>query len=142
IFLYSFPTRRSSDLDLQKAKASREPKAFFLDPDQIHNAMGYKDKPFSLSYDILRRMATQDAVIAAIINTRVNQVSAFSRPARFDYSGVGYEIKLRDPNETSSEEDKKMIVALEEFLENTGFDRDTSREDRKSTRLNSSHVKI
>jgi len=114
--------------DLQKAKASREPKAFFLDPDQIHNAMGYKDKPFSLSYDILRRMATQDAVIAAIINTRVNQVSAFSRPARFDYSGVGYEIKLRDPNETPSEEDKKMIVALEEFLENTGFDRDTSRD--------------
>jgi Phage portal protein len=119
----------SEMMDLQKSQASTQGKAQLEDPLGLMSAMGYKDRPFSLSYDVLRKMATKDAVVSSIITTRVNQVSSFTVPARFNRSGVGYEISLRDPNETPSKEDQKTMVAIEQFLENTGFDNDNSRDD-------------
>ncbi|WCS68009.1 hypothetical protein Goe26_00970 [Bacillus phage vB_BsuM-Goe26] len=114
---------------LAKSIAAQKTKAQLEDPFGITEAMGYKDKPFSLSYDILRRMANKDAVIASIITTRVNQVSTFTTPARFSRSGMGYEIRLRDPNEEVTEKDLETITAIEKFLENTGFDNDNERDD-------------
>lgn len=119
----------NSNLDLFKSKPKQEMKAYLEDPLGLVTAIGYKDKPFSLSYDVLRRMATRDAVISSIINTRVNQVSTFTAPARFNRSGVGFEIRLRDPNEVPTEEDKKIMIAIEKFLENTGYDNDNTRDD-------------
>lgn len=116
-------------MNLQKSNAVREQKAYLEDPLGLVNAMGFKDRPYSLSYDVLRRMASRNAVIASILTTRVNQVSSFTRPARFDRSGVGYEISLRDPNETPSKEDEKTILAIEKFLENTGYTDDNERDD-------------
>lgn len=120
-------------MDLMKGKSSSNKPAYntksmLIDPNEITSALGYKDRPFSLSYEMLRRMATKDAVIAAIINTRVNQVSNFTRPARFDHNGIGYEIKLRDPEATPSEADKQKMIELEMFLENTGFDYNRERD--------------
>jgi hypothetical protein len=119
----------SDMMDLQKSQAANQSKAQLEDPLGLMSAMGYKDRPFSLSYDVLRKMATKDAVVSSIITTRVNQVSSFTVPARFNRSGIGYEIGLRDPNETPSKEDQKTMVAIEQFLENTGFDNDNSRDD-------------
>lgn len=121
--------QKAMTMDLQKSQAARENKAYLEDPMGLVGAMGYKDRPFSLSYDVLRQMATRNAVISSIITTRVNQVSSFTRPARFDRSGIGYEITLRDPDETPSKEDKKTMIALEEFLENTGYDNNNERDD-------------
>ena len=119
----------SGEIDLEKSQASRESKAYVEDPLGFIQAMGYKSRPYSLSFEILRRMATKNSVIASIINTRVNQVSTFSTPARFNKDSVGFEIRLRDPNKTPEKEDLEIITAIEQFLENTGYHKDTSRDD-------------
>ncbi|WAB25176.1 portal protein [Lysinibacillus phage vB_LfM_LysYB1] len=123
------PLGQPVEVDIEKSQPAREMRALLEDPLGVLQAMGYKDRQFSLSYDILRRMASKDAVIGSIINTRVNQVSTFTVPARFSRSGVGFEIRLRDPNVTPSKEDMNTITAIEQFLENTGYDNDNSRDD-------------
>lgn len=119
----------SLDTDLEKSEPEREMKAVLEDPLGILNAMGYKDRPYSISYDILRRMASKDAVVSAIITTRVNQVSTFTAPARFSRAGIGYEIRMRDPEERPSKEDMELMVSIEKFLENTGYNKDNNRDD-------------
>ncbi|MNW28243.1 Phage portal protein [compost metagenome] len=116
-------------MDVQKSDPEREMKALLEDPLGLVQATGYKDKQFSLSYDVLRRMASRDAVISSIITTRVNQVSTFTAPARFSRTGLGYEIRLRDPDESATKEDKDNMVAIEQFLENTGYNNDNGRDD-------------
>jgi len=121
-------TFKSIDFNLIKSMPAQEPIATYSDPLALLDASGYKDKPYSLSYDILRKMAAKNSVIAAIILTRTNQVSNFTKPARFSEDGYGFEIKLRDPKASPNDEQKKVILALELFLENCGFDDDMDRD--------------
>lgn len=115
--------------DLYKGMAAAEAKALANNPMMLLDAMGYKQKPGNLSYQILSTMATRNAVVAAIILTRVNQVATFTKPARFSRDGLGYEIKTRDPEHTPTDEEKDLMLAMELFLENCGFDEDNSRDD-------------
>ena len=121
------PHSTSTD-ELVKSERVQEAKSIIEDPLSIIQSMGFKDKPSSLSYDILKRMATRNSVIASIIQTRVNQVSTFSQPARYTRDGVGFEIKLRDPKAKPTEEQKRIMLALEAFIENCGFSYDPSRD--------------
>lgn len=114
--------------NLEKSEAVREPLAMMEDPFALLDAMGHKERPSNLSYDVLRRMATRNAVVSAIIVTRVNQVSTFTKPARFSRDGIGFEIRMRDPEAKVSKEDEDTILALEKFLEQTGFHRDMERD--------------
>lgn len=116
-------------MDVQKSEPAREMRSVVEDPFGIIQATGYKDKQTSLSYDVIRRMASRDAVVSSIITTRVNQVSTFTTPARFSRSGVGFEIRLRDSQVSASNNDKDTMVAIEQFLENTGYNNDNSRDD-------------
>lgn len=116
------------DSNLFKSMAARSPKTYFSNPLNLIDATGYKDKPYSLSYDILRKMATKNSVIGAIILTRVNQVSNFCKPSRFSKDHLGFEIKTRDPVLVPSKEQQKVILALELFLQNCGFDEDLKRD--------------
>jgi hypothetical protein len=116
------------NFDLAKSMPAQSPSAVYFDPMSLIDAAGYKDRPFSLSYDILKKMAAKNAVISAIILTRINQVSNFTKPAKFSEDGLGYEIKLRDPKASPTDEQKKVILALELFLENCGFDDDMDRD--------------
>ncbi|QKE56384.1 portal protein [Bacillus phage YungSlug] len=116
------------EMDIQKGEASREMKAQVEDPLGVLTAMGYKEKPYSLSYDILRQMASRNSVVAAIIATRVNQISTFTSPARFNKQGLGFEIRLRDPNTAPSKQDMATIEAIEKFIENTGYTNDNNRD--------------
>lgn len=122
-------TQMNNMMDLQKSEAKGQQKALLENPLGTLQAMNYKDRAFSLSYDILKKMATKDAVIGAIINTRINQVSSFTSPARYSNDGIGFEITLRDPNEAPTKEDEEMFLAIETFLENTGYEKDNSRDD-------------
>lgn len=116
------------DFNLIKSMPAREPVAMYTNPLSLIDATGYKDRPYSLSYTILNKMATKNAVIAAIILTRINQVSNFTQLARFNQDGYGYEIKLRDSKAVPNDEQKKVILALELFIENCGFDADIERD--------------
>lgn len=97
-------------------------RAIMDDPLTVNHAMGYKDKPFSLSYDVLRKIPSRVAIIASIIQTRCQQVSAFHAPYRLTKS-IGYEIKKRDNSKQITPGDKEMIESLEKFIFNCGADK-------------------
>ena len=107
----------------------REMKAFEENPIRMAQSMQYKDKPTSLSYNILYQISVKNSVVAAVISTRVNQVSTFTKPKRFSTDGVGYEIRLRNSKMAPTEEQQEVMQSLELFLENCGFNDDPSRDD-------------
>lgn len=118
-----------NNVDLVKSMPARDMKAYMENPIRMAQATNYKDKPSSLSYNILYQMSVKNSVVGAVINTRVNQVSAFTKPARFSEDGVGYKIRLRDPSETPNAEQKEVMSSIELFLENCGFSDDSDRDD-------------
>lgn len=118
-----------NNVDLVKSAPSRDMKAYMENPIRMAEATNYKDKPSSLSYNILYQMSVKNSVVGAVINTRVNQVSAFSKPARFSEDGIGYKIRLRDPQATPNTEQKEVMAAIELFLENCGFNDNSDRDD-------------
>lgn len=123
----SFPTDQHEET-LAKSERVQEAKSIIEDPLSLIQSMGYKDKPNSLTYETLRRMATRNSVIASVIQTRVNQVSAFTQPARYTKDGVGYEIKLKNDRNKPTDQQKAVMYALEEFIDNCGFTYDPSRD--------------
>lgn len=68
---------------------------------------------------------SKSTVVNAIINLRANQVAGYGIPSRYADDGIGYEITLRDESIEASEEEKKEIVNIEEFLHYTSVDRST-----------------
>ncbi len=90
-----------------------------FDPFSLVAAMGYKDRRLSLSYDVLRRIARQLTVVAAILTRRISQVSAFSSPYRLTRS-LGFEIKHKDPEHQTTRSEKLFIKELERFIATCG----------------------
>jgi len=104
---------------LRPEEPTRGVKSLMFDPLAVQYAMGYKDRKFSLTYDVLKRIPHQLSVVGAILNTRVNQVSAFSSPFRSSKS-LGYVIKHKDPSHLTSKSELKFIQDLEKFIYNCG----------------------
>lgn len=98
-------------------KVEKPSKAFFIDPLQFNANLGYKDKPYALTYETLRRMS-KTPVINAIIKTRKNQVADFAEPQEDKYS-AGFVVR-RKPKQgvqvEMSAQDKKIAWAITEFL--------------------------
>ena len=107
------------NLEKSKRHEDDEAKTLMRDPFALMETMMYKERPMMLSYDVLRSMSEKNAIIAAIINTRVNQVASFSTPPKSRYD-VGYRINLRDDEAKPTKDDEKVIKRIESFLENTG----------------------
>lgn len=74
-----------------------------------------------LDYDQLLSM-TRVPLIAAIIQTRVNQVAEFATPSR-DGLDVGFMIRLKDENATPSDADLETIEQLYQFILDCGDNR-------------------
>ncbi|QMV48601.1 portal protein [Bacillus phage vB_BsuM-Goe10] len=113
---------------LEKSERAQGAKSIIEDPLALSQNNGYKEKPQSLDFDTLRRMSVRNTVVGAIIQTRVNQVSTFSQPARYTKDGVGFEIKLRDPKATPTPEQRQRALAIENFIENCGYDYNPGRD--------------
>jgi hypothetical protein len=122
-------TPTSEESVLAKSQAAQESKSIIEDPLALISSLGYKDKPDSLTFETLRNMANKNSVISSIITTRVNQVSTFSKPARYTRDGVGFEISLRDPKGTPTDNQNAVMLAMETFLENCGWNYDPGRDD-------------
>ena len=71
-----------------------------------------------LQYSTLRRMARVPS-IAAILNTRVNQVAEFSRPQATPFS-LGYTIRLRDQTKDPTKAQQKKIQELVRWMSTCG----------------------
>ncbi|QPX71631.1 hypothetical protein [Bacillus phage SP8] len=113
---------------LEKSERAHEARSIIEDPLALNQSDGYKEKPQALSFDTLRKMSVRNTVVGAIIQTRVNQVSTFTQPARYTKDGVGFEIKLRDPKATPTPEQRQMALALESFIENCGYNYNPGRD--------------
>jgi hypothetical protein len=116
--------RSDISFDLYKGKLSKEqakvsPKSHFVDPFAISNSIGYKDHRYSPSFDLLNAIPGRLAVVAAIIQTRCNQVAAFSVPFRHSKS-VGFQIKMKDVTKHPSPSQKKYMEELEEYIYRCG----------------------
>lgn len=120
---------KSLSPDLIKSAPANEVRAYYENPIRLATAMNYKDKPSSLSYNILYQMSVRNSVIAAVINTRINQISTFTKPKRFSLDGIGFEIRLRDPQEVPTKKQQEVIRSIESFLENCGYYNDNSADD-------------
>ena len=97
-------------------KRRKKPKAWDFDPIAIISIFDYKEKDPTLSFELLRRMAERNIVVCSIINTRINQVSRFSYPARVREDKIGFKIRPRDPREKITDAVKKRIIEIEDFL--------------------------
>src|SRR5690606_24915946 len=99
-------------------------KSIMIDPMDLSSSMGYKDKAFSLSYDVLRGMS-RTHIIKSIIETRKTQISAYCQPQSDKYS-PGFVIQPRvrytqlNNHEEISSSQKKKIDTIVEFLLNGG----------------------
>jgi hypothetical protein len=114
--------RKASDdpaAGIHNTPAARGPKAVFYDPLSLQYALGYKDRRFSLTYDTLRRISHQVSVVAAIINTRIAQIAAFSDPYRLTKS-LGFQVKHKSPDHLTSESEREFIERLETFIATCG----------------------
>lgn len=104
----------------QKDTSEIEPKSFLYDPFSVMEALGYKERVMSVSYDTLRLMSERSAVVAAVINTRIQQVASFARKPETKYD-MGYEVRLRDTDAEPTDKDKAQIKELEKFIDSTAF---------------------
>ena len=101
-----------------------ETKSILVDPMQISSSFGYKNKPFSLSYEVLRAMSCVP-IIKSIIKTRQEQVKRFCEPQRDDYS-TGFVIGKKRSHRrnakpaTLTRADEAKIDELYEFMLNCG----------------------
>lgn len=110
-------------LDNIQPRDKSDKKSYVIDPYEFQNSFGFKDKPYALSYHLLRNMA-QTPVINAIIRTRINQVAAFAEPQRDKYS-IGYKIQKKKSHENNTleeltKEEQREVDEIYEFMENCG----------------------
>lgn len=116
------------------SKKPPEPKSALIDP-YNYNSMstGTRDKPTSVPYSMLRRMA-QVPAIAAIIQTRLNQVGRYARRPRFE-GDMGFEIALKDRKAKMTDAKRKRAMELEDFFLKTGTVKNRLRKDNFNTFL-------
>jgi hypothetical protein len=100
-------------------KATADPKALFWDPFAIIEQLGYKDRPSQITYGTLKAMAWKVPIIHSIIQTRVNQVAAFSR-VQHDRYQLGFRVKMRDTEKEPQKADRLWIKEMETVLTRTG----------------------
>lgn len=118
----------TNEVDLIKSMPTSDRKSYIEPPLMLMESLNFKDKPSSLTYNTLYQMSVKNSVIGAIINTRINQVSSFTKPARFSRDSMGYEIRLKNPDAIPNEEQTKIISAIETFIENCGYEKDNTRD--------------
>lgn len=99
-------------------------KSILVDPIDMSTTFGYKDKPYSLSYDVLRNMG-RTHIIKSIVETRKEQVGSFCEPQRDKYA-TGFVIqkksKWRGQAEQAklSKQEEARIEEITEFILNCG----------------------
>lgn len=109
--------RASQVLQQIQPKVDQNIKSFFIDPLEFNANLGYKDKPFSLTYVTLKRMS-KTPIINSIIKTRKNQAADFAEPQENKYS-TGFVIRKKPKGgveQKMDNKDKKIAFAITDFI--------------------------
>lgn len=93
---------------------NNEIKSILVDPMDLTTALGFKDKKFSVSYDLLRAMS-KTHIIKSIIETRKEQITTFCTPQESKFS-TGFIIRKKR-RFSVEKNDKKLTKAEEERIE-------------------------
>lgn len=100
-------------------------KSILVDPMDMSNALGYKDKKVNISYDVLRAMS-RTHIVRAIIETRKEQISDFATP-RSNKDGVGFVIQKKqgylqskDSKSVLSKSEEQKIEEITKFVMDCG----------------------
>lgn len=78
-------------------------------------------------HTVLKKFS-KNIILNSIINIRSNQVALYCKPVRYSDKGLGYEIRMKDPDSEPDEEQVVKMRELEEFLNNTGDKKDVTRD--------------
>jgi len=101
-------------------KTAYDAKASLVDPWHYGSmAYGYKEKYSILDYAKCRQITYADPVVAAVIQTRLNQAAAFAVPQP-DKFKMGFKVAMRDKEKTPTDQDKKKMKEIETFILNCG----------------------
>lgn len=96
-----------------------DPKALFWDPFAVIDALGYKDKPSSISYATLQAMIFRMPILQAIVKTRTDQLANFAMPQE-DKFQTGFRVQLRDRKAKPTKASEKMSQEMTNWLRTTG----------------------
>ena len=78
-------------------------------------------------HDVLKKFGN-NPILNAIILTRANQVAMYCQPSRYSERGLGFEVRMRDLEAEPGKKEKEEIKRIEEFILNTGRDKDVDRD--------------
>lgn len=112
----------SNKLYKGKRRSRKRPKFWDINPLNLITVFEAKERDATLSFELLRRMSERNAIVSAIINTRINQVSRFSYPARLRDDRIGFKVRPLDPKQEIDEKTKKEITEIENFILNCGVE--------------------
>jgi len=101
---------------LKPDNAAYDPKASMVDPFSYQSTgYGYKERYSILDYPKCRQITYADPIVAAVIQTRVNQAASFAVP-QFDKYKVGFKVRLRDIDKTPTKAELEEASEIEKFL--------------------------
>lgn len=103
------------------------PRSAIVNPYSWNSTESLRSRPSIIPASTLRRMA-QIPAVAAVINTRLNQVAKYTNRPRFE-GDVGFRIGLKDRNRKMTQAEKQRAYELEEFFLRTGTVRNLVRKD-------------
>ena len=109
-------------------------KAVQTDPTYSVNSQGYKDRRDRLNPEALRKIAYQDSIIAAIIQTRQNHVANFAKPSPNDRE-AGFKVELK--NFETALEAMKLSIKVERNIAT-----DEDKENLKELGVNPDKIKV
>lgn len=121
-------------LNVDKRTEQGQQKAYVVDPYEFQTFLGYKDKPFSVSYAMARRISYSAPIIRSVINTRIEQIASFCEPQESKYDS-GFIIRKKKnlynagEEEKITKEDLIRIEKLTEFILNCGLSNDFGNDD-------------
>lgn len=97
----------------------RAPRSYMENPLDLRTQLGYKDRRYSVTFDILKRIPNQLGIIAGIVQTRCNQISTFAVPHR-ENQGIGFRVTLKDKAASTTKGQLEFIKSAENFFRNCG----------------------
>jgi hypothetical protein len=98
----------------------QDPKTLFWDPFAIIEQLGYKERPSAVTYGTLKAMAWRTPILQAIIQTRIQQMAAFSQVSRDRYD-LGFKIRTREATHEPTPAEAKWIKQAETMMLRTGI---------------------
>jgi hypothetical protein len=114
-----YKAKQMLEQDQTKYKGDGDVKSILIDPMDMSSSFGYKNKPFNISYQLLRAMS-RTHIVKSIIETRKEQVVSYCQPQKNKYS-TGFVIKKRStlPNAKDkklTKEEEKIVTKIVDFL--------------------------